>query len=165
MAEPALPTNTNELLADIRQEWTALMDAVGKLPPEQFTALDAGCWSPKDNLAHLTEWMKILQGFHMDKRPAHEVTGLPREVTDKWDQEVVNRLFFERNRDCSGEAVREELERVYSEVIARLESMPFEELMEPRYPEDPEKRPLLGWVLGNTSDHFAEHRAAIEKLL
>jgi hypothetical protein len=37
--------------------------------------------------------------------------------------------------------------------------------MKPRYVDDPDKQPLLNWVLGNTSEHFAEHRENIEKAL
>jgi hypothetical protein len=43
--------------------------------------------------------------------------------------------------------------------------MSFEDLMKPRHADDPEKRPLLMWVLGDTSEHFAEHRETIEKML
>jgi hypothetical protein len=165
MAEQVLPRNTTELLDNIGREWSALMAVVEKLSPDQLTVPDAGGWSPKDNLAHLAEWMKILLGYHIDHRPAEEVTGLPPEVTKAWDFEVVNRLFFERNRDRTSKDVLEDLKRVYAEVIARLSSMPFEKVMEPRHPDDPEKRPLLGWILGNTSEHFAEHRLTIEKAL
>ena len=41
----------------------------------------------------------------------------------------------------------------------------FEELMQPRHAEDAERQPLLTWILGDTTEHFAEHRATIEKLL
>jgi hypothetical protein len=43
--------------------------------------------------------------------------------------------------------------------------MSFEDLMKPRRADDPEKRPLLLWVIGDTSDHFAEHRETIGKML
>jgi hypothetical protein len=43
--------------------------------------------------------------------------------------------------------------------------MSFDDLMAPRHADDPEKRPLLLWVIGDTSDHFAEHRAVIERML
>ncbi|HTX92879.1 MAG TPA: ClbS/DfsB family four-helix bundle protein [Anaerolineales bacterium] len=165
MVEPKLPKNTAELLDDIDREWSALRVAVEKLSPAQLTTADSGGWSPKDNLAHLTEWMKILVGYHMDRRPSPEVTGLPLAVTQEWNFDVVNRLFFERNRDRSSRDVMDELERVYAGVVARLKSMPFEEVMQPRDPDDPEKRPLLGWILGNTSEHFAEHRSYIERAL
>ena len=58
-----------------------------------------------------------------------------------------------------------ELRRVYDTLIAKLEAMSFEELMTPRRADDPEKRPLLLWVIGDTTDHFAEHRAVIERML
>jgi hypothetical protein len=43
--------------------------------------------------------------------------------------------------------------------------MTFEDLLQPRHADDPTKRPLLMWVLGDTSEHFAEHRQVIEKML
>ena len=53
----------------------------------------------------------------------------------------------------------------FKEVMARLEAMPFENLLQPRFPDDPQKRPLIEWVMGNTSDHIKEHRLTIEKAL
>jgi hypothetical protein len=43
--------------------------------------------------------------------------------------------------------------------------MSFEDLMKPRREDDPEKRPILNWILGDTSEHFAEHRETIAKML
>ena len=165
MAGPTFPKSTSELLNQIDREWLALMEVIEKLTPDQLNTPDAGGWSPKDNLAHLTEWMKILIGYHLDNRPAHEVIGVAPEVTEDWDFEAMNKLFFERNHQRSVEDVMDELKRVYADVITRLKSMPFDDLMKPRYPDDPEKQPLLNWVLGNTTEHFAEHRVNIEKAL
>jgi hypothetical protein len=50
-------------------------------------------------------------------------------------------------------------------VVARLKATAFDELMKPRFADDPEQQPLLNWVLGNTSGHFVEHRLNIEKML
>jgi hypothetical protein len=165
MPETTLPQTTSELIANIEREWSALMHVVDRLTPAQMTTPDAGGWSPKDNLAHLTEWMKILLGYHMDKRPAHEVVGVAPEVTRDWNMDGINKVFLERNRSRSSGEVLDELKQVYNQVIARLQSTPFDDLMKPRHIDDPEKQPLLNWVLGNTSGHFAEHRFTIEKLL
>jgi hypothetical protein len=165
MAETTLPLSTNELLNDIDREWSALMHVVDRLSPEQMTTADAGGWSPKDNLAHLTEWMKILLGYHLDNRPSHEVVGVAPEVTKDWDMEVMNGILFERNRLRSSRDVLDELKQVHAGVVARLKATPFDELMEPIHADDPEKQPLLNWVLGNTTEHFAEHRLTIEKML
>jgi len=165
MTENVLPKSTAELLGNINAEWLALLGTIEKISPEKMITPDAGGWSPKDNLAHLTEWMKILLGYHIDNRPSHEVIGVAPEATEDWDFEAMNKLFFERNRQRSSEDVLDEFKSVYAEVIARLKFMPFDDLMKPRYADDPDKQPLLNWVLGNTTEHFAEHRANIEKVL
>jgi hypothetical protein len=77
----------------------------------------------------------------------------------------MNKIFFERNRNRSRDDVVDELKLLYSEVVGRLESVPFEELLKPRYPDQPERGPLLAWILGDTSEHFAEHRANMEKVV
>jgi hypothetical protein len=165
MTEEWIPENKQELMHAIKREWGLLMDVVARLDRQQMTTPDAGGWSPKDNLAHLSEWMNSLMGYHMDKRPPHEVMRIPEEAAKGWDMEVINPILFERNKDRSVEDVLSELRRVYDTLLTKLEAMSFDELMTPRHPEDPEKRPLLLWVIGDTSDHFAEHRATIEKML
>ena len=165
MTETNLPRNTSELLDEVDREWSALMNEVDLLTPEQMTMPDAGGWSPKDNLAHLTEWMKILLGYHMDKLPSHQVVGVSHEVTKDWEMDVINKVLFERNRRRPSGEILDEFKRVYAGLVARLSVTPFGDLMKPRFPDDPEKQPLLNWVLGNTSGHFAEHRLTINKML
>lgn len=159
------PENKAELMTAIAREWTLLQSVIAKLDETKMTTPDEGGWSPKDNLAHLTEWMNALMGYHMDRRPRHEVLNLPEEVTKDWDFAVINAALFERNRNRSTQDVLAELQRVYDELIKKLEATPFEDLLKPRHADDPERRPVLLWVLGDSSEHFAEHRATIEKLL
>lgn len=165
MTEEWIPENKNELMSAIRREWGLLMDVVARLNEQQMLTPDAGGWSPKDNLAHLSEWMNSLIGYHMDGRPAYEVMRLPEEATKGWDMEVINPILFERNKDRSIEDVLGELRSTYDTLLAKLDAMSFDDLMRPRHRNDPEKRPLLLWVVGDTSDHFAEHRSTIEKML
>jgi hypothetical protein len=126
---------------------------------------DEGSWSPKDNLAHLTAWMKILTSYHIDRNPAHEVIGVGPEVTANWDYDVMNAALFERDRNLAITHVMQELKRTYTYVLSRLESMTFEDLMRSRFDDDPEKKPLINWVIYNTSEHFEEHRETIAKML
>ena len=163
--ENKVPQNMPELLSAIEHEWKELWRVLGRLTPEQMTTPDAGGWSPKDNLAHLAEWMKILMGYHMDRLPAHEVMGVSPEVTRGWDMDVINPVLFERNRGRSTDEVLGEAKRVYGALMLKLRSMPFEAVLRPRHADDPERQPVLNWILGDTTEHFAEHRATIEKLL
>lgn len=166
MTEEWIPGSKQELMAAIRREWKHLMDTVDKLiQAGKMTTPDEGGWSPKDNLAHLSEWMNSLMGYHMDRRPAHEVMRLTEQQAEGWDMEVINPVLFARNKDRSAEDVLDELKQTYETLVAKLEATPFEDLMKPRHANDPEKRPLLLWVLGDTTEHFAEHRETIEKML
>ena len=163
--EQWVPGSKAELMSEIRREWQRLMEVVEKLDEQQMTTPDEGGWSPKDNLAHLAEWMNSLMGYHIDKRPPEEVMGLTKEQTAGWDMEVINPVLFERNKNRSVEEVMDWLKQTYERLLAKLDATPFEELLKPRHPDDPEKRPLLLWVLGDTTEHFAEHRQSIEKRL
>jgi len=164
--EEWVPENKSELMSVIQREWNLFMDVVEKIEQAgKMTTPDAGGWSPKDNLAHIAEWMISLMGYHMDKHPPEEVMRLTSEQTKDWDMEIINLVLFERNKDRSTEEVLEWLKSVYADLIAKLDAISFEDLLSPRHADDPEKRPLLLWVIGDTSDHFAEHRVMIEKIL
>ena len=164
--EQWIPESKEELMSAIKREWDALMNVAAKLEQgNKMITADEGGWSPKDNLAHLAEWMNALMGYHMDRRPPHEVMVLPEEVTKDWDFEVINPVLFERNRERTTEDVLDQLQQVYAELVEKLEATPFEDLLKPRHADDPEKRPLLMWVLGDTTEHFLEHRETIEKML
>jgi hypothetical protein len=152
------------LLKSIRREWDMLLYTVERLTPEQMVTPDSGGWSPKDNLAHLTVWLKALTGYHMDHKSTEEVFGISKEMAENFDFDRVNAYTVEQSRERSAEDVLDDLKKKYAEVMARLESMSFEELLQPRFPDDPGKAPLLNWVLGNTTEHFREHRTNIEKV-
>jgi hypothetical protein len=153
------------LIKSIQREWTALMAVVERLSPQRMLTPDAGGWSPKDNLAHLTMWLKALVGHHIDHKSAIEVLGIPAELDGKFDFNAVNAYMYAQNKDRSSEDILAELKAEYAGVLGRLDAISLSELMQPRHPDDPRKEPLVIWVLGNTSEHFAEHRAAIEKML
>lgn len=165
MTEEWIPKDKAELMSEIEKEWKLLLSVAEKLTDKQMTAPDAGGWSPKDNLAHLSEWMKVLMGYHIDHRPSHEVLGVSPEEVKDWDFNIINPLLFERNRNRSKHAVLDELKQVYAELTAKLNSMTYEDFMKPRHANDPEKRPLVLWILGDTTEHFLEHRETIEKAI
>src|SRR5262245_61007850 len=126
-----------ELLASIEHEWKLLWDVIAKLDETRMMSPDAGGWSPKDNLAHLAEWMNVLMGYHLDRRPSHEVLRVSEDVTKGWDMQIINPVLFERNRNRSTKDVLDELKRVYGELTKKLDGMSFDDLMKPRHADDP----------------------------
>src|SRR5688572_2937378 len=163
MTEDWVPKNKQELMSEIEKQWKLLIQVAGKLTDKQMGVPDEGGWSPKDNLAHLSEWMKALMGYHLDHRASHEVLGVSEEVTKDWDMEVINPVLFERNRARSNQDVLDELKAVYQQLWDKLNAMSWDDLMAPRRADDPEKRPVLMWILGDTTEHFLEHRETIER--
>ncbi len=165
MTEEWMPKDKAELMSAIEREWKLLIIVAEKLTDEQITTPDEGGWSPKDNLAHLSEWMKVLMGYHIDHRPSHEVLGVSPESVKDWDFNIINPLLFERNRNRSRKDILDELKEVYGQLTAKLDSMTFEDIMKPRHADDPEKRPLVLWIMGDTTEHFLEHRETIERAI
>ncbi len=164
-AEQGLPGNKAELLSQIEAEWSALMDVVAKLDVTQMITPDAGGWSPKDNLAHISEWLKFMLDRHMGGQTAHAAMGVVPEVIENWDIERINQIFFERNRERSVEDVLQELKTLYARAMDRLGSTSFEEMLKPPHWADQADSPSLleMGILNNTRDHFAEHRETLEK--
>ena len=161
MNEQWIPENKEELIFAIEEEWTLLIDLVESLTDEQITTLDEGGWSPKDNLAHLTEWMNILMGYHMDKRPYYDVVGVSQAELPEWSVEAINPILFKRNQLRPRAEVMDHLKRVYGLLMKKLDETPFEELLAPRHADRPD--PLILWILGDTTEHFQEHRETIER--
>ncbi|MCA1899308.1 MAG: hypothetical protein LDL50_01240 [Chloroflexi bacterium] len=55
----------------------------------------------------------------------------------------------------------DELNQTYEKLTAKLNSMTFEDMLKPRHADDPEKRPLLLWILGDTTERFSGRRETI----
>lgn len=151
------PKDKDELLRRIQADWNALENAIQQLSEEQMTTPDEGGWSFKDNLAHLAAWHRYLRFYHLRGQPPQQVMGVDEAFYEELDEDGLNHILYLRNKDRPLEEVLAELRQTYAEVLADLEGMSFDELMQPHYADDPEQRPLLDWVIGNTYDHYREH--------
>ncbi len=157
------PHNTSALLSLIDDEWMALMRAVNKLTPEQMSKPDSGGWSPKDNLAHLETWMRYMKDAYLHKMPRPQAMGIPAAEYQKLDEDGMNAIIFERNRNRSASDVLDGLKSTYADITRTLAAFPYDQLLKPVQEGGPDKRIVMETVLGNTSSHFREHRLNIEK--
>ncbi len=157
------PKDKAELLARIEREWKALQAVFAGLSDGQMSVPDAGGWSIKDNLAHLSTWENFMCRSYIHKTPAHTAMGIDETAFKTLDETGINAVIFGRNKDRTVADVLAGLERTHREVLADLAKLSFEEMMAPLDPADPQKRPLIGWIIGNTYDHYREHRLTIEK--
>ena len=164
-AAPLLPKDKADLLARIQREWSALMRTIEALSPEQMTTPGAGGWSVKDNLAHLAAWEQFMLRHHLQGEPPHQVMQIDEAAFGGQDENGLNAVLYERNKNRSAADILDGLKRSHAQIQAALERMPFTDLMKPRYADDPKQRPVIAWVIGNTYDHYREHRRAIEAIV
>ena len=158
-----MPKDKAELLARIDQEWTALRELIDSLTPKQMSEAVPGSWSVKDHLVHLTTWEQFLFRYHLGQEPPHIVMGLDAETFERLDEDGLNALIYERSQDRSLEDVLDSLTQSHNQVLDALELVTFADLMKPHYADDPEARTLINWVIGNTYDHYREHRQTIQE--
>ena len=114
------PNDKDDLMLTIDRERTALWNLVRRLDEAQMSAPDSGGWAPKDNVAHLSEWIKSFIGYHLDHRPWHEVLKVDKTLTDKGDFDGINDLIYQRKRKWPVSDVLAEFQQVCTELYSRL---------------------------------------------
>lgn len=156
--------NKDALMARIDREWTALEQAIAGLPDKRMLVPDAGGWSIKDNLAHLSAWEEFLRLHYLGKMPAAEAFGMEEAILR--DVTQINDAIFTRNEDRPLQDVLAGMRATHAQLITALARMSFQEMLQPlAVEEDPEQHALLDEIVNNTYDHYREHRATIEKLV
>jgi hypothetical protein len=159
------PTSMDELLQRIEQAWHELNQLVSALSESQLETPGPGGWTIKDNRAHLTAWEQFLIRYHLKDEPPHEVLGMDKATLEAADEDAINDFLFQHSRPRPATDVLADFRRSHQELLATLKQMKFADLMQPHFDDDPEKRPLLGWVIGNTYDHYQGHASIIRDLL
>ncbi len=162
MAE--IPTKA-ELIAEIRREWILLETLLNGLTEAQMTEPDVqGPWSVKDMLAHLSYWEKVLLdrlGSALSRQ-----SGQYPPVLSEDDVHRFNAQVYAESQGRSLPAVRLEFRSLYTGVLTTVEALDETFLTHPMpldYPLDN----LIAWeiIRANTSDHYQEHRLALEAWL
>jgi len=129
-------TQIKPLLERIDSAWSGLSDLVAKLGPDGLMASAADGWAVKDHLVHVAAWEHSLLGL---------IKGQDRLAALKYFRDSHEQLSI-----ALGELTDADLEKPYSHY-------------QPSDPDD--KRPVLGWVAGNTYEHYAEHVDWINQLI
>ena len=165
MADRILPKSLDELLADIERQWQALMQVVERLTPEQMTTPDPGGWSPKDHLAHISAWMNFMLKSYLGNMPGYLALGIEEQKFKGLNEDETNAMLFERNRGHTTGEVLNELKSTHDETVKTQKTTDFQNLMKPIKGNRPRQPLVIELVLGDTSEHFAEHRVYIKRVL
>jgi uncharacterized protein (TIGR03083 family) len=170
MNDETTPQNKAELLARITQSRTALEQALSQLSEAQWQATDAAGWTVKDHLAHLATWEAGIAAL-LQHQPRWAAMGLDEATVENYEMDDMNAVLYQQHRDRSLDEVRVYFQETHRQLLAALNRLSDEALFKPyAYFEGGEAsaddtRPIIGWIIGNTYEHYAEHQAWIEALI
>jgi len=157
------PTSKADLIDRIAREWEKLTKAASGLSEETLARAPKGGWSIKDHLAHVSAWEDFLSAHYLQHQPAHEAMGIPEARYSGLDFDGINAILHQRFKDQRASLVLAKVRATHQQLMEALGRMSFPEMTAP-LPGDKQNRPLLGWITGNTYEHYLEHRLTIEQL-
>lgn len=148
-----------DLQARIAAGWQALQTFLAGLSHAQLTEpSDAAGWTIKDHVIHLSLWEKnILALLNSESRWAS--IDIDEAV---WQQgfEAVNRILQQRYHDLPLADVYASLEANHEALVARIAQFSDQDLLRPHrefQAGSTNDAPIIGWIIGDTFDHYAEH--------
>jgi len=101
---------------------------------------------------------------YLEGRPAHEAMQVDEATWKTLDENGINAILHQRHQHDPVSRVLADRRRSHEQVVAALEQVPFADLMKPLFADDPQARPVIGWVTGNTCEHYLEHRNYLRAL-
>jgi hypothetical protein len=156
----------NAEMERIDTAWTELSLLVEKLGPDGLMARAGDGWTVKDHLAHIGAWESSLRGL-IEGRDRLKAMGVHDPVEASTD--VVNAAVFKLHEDETAAQALEYFRDSHAQLMAVLGKLSDGDLAKPYSHYQPtdadEKRPVRGWVAGNTYEHYAEHIEWINQLL
>jgi hypothetical protein len=171
--ESDIPFTKAALLAEIGEAWAELNNYIAHLSDEAWVQTDAQGWTPKDHLAHLAPWALGIAAL-LRRQPRWAAMGLPDQIYRTHDVDQANELLHEQSKDRPLTGVLLELADAHQQVLLAVAPLSDADLLRPYayYQPGPvgapftdNDRPIIGWILGNTVEHYREHLAWLSELI
>lgn len=158
-------TQANSVLERIEASWNDLVERVTKLGPGGLMLAAPDGWAVKDHLVHVAAWEHSLLGL-IEGRDRLAAMGLPpmEKETD-----AINAAVQKQHAGETPEQVLRYFRESHGQLISALGKLSDADLQKPYshfQPSDPEQQaPVIGWVAGDTWEHYAEHIGWINQLV
>lgn len=161
----------SELLAKIDAGWRDFHAYIATLSAAQLTEpADAAGWTAKDHLMHLAVWedsiYALLRGL-----PRHAQMGVDQATfempgPDRTDR--INDVIFRQHRDKPLAEVMAHFQAVHDRVVPLIAALSDADLQRPYSDYQPgatRSEPIVGWLTGDTYEHYEEHQTWIAALV
>lgn len=156
----------NAVMTRIEAGWKELGDLVNRVEDAAgLNTVGADGWTVKDHVAHVAAWEHSLLAL-LEGRDRAGAMGL-NEQLEEIDSvnEAIRQLHANDTADEALGYFRDSHAQLMA-AVAKLDDADLEKPYSHYQPSDPdEKRPVAGWVAGDTYEHYAEHVNWINQLL
>ena len=151
----------SELVGRLETSWNELIGFVVGLDEAAKSRRAAESdWSVSDHLSHLAAWeMGIV--YLLTGRPRHEGMGI---TAQQWDELTMDEINDEVHRAAAARSAAEAmafLRLAHEGMLNALAEMTDADLLrdysEYDLRESYSGRPIVGWIIGDSYDHYDEH--------
>jgi len=151
--------NKDTLLNDIRKGYSDFDTLLSSLNEQQMMMVGKDGWTIKDHIAHLTSWQQ--RTLNMLQAVLDGVE--PPDPTPDMTIDQINEQFHQQDVSLSLDRVLAEHRAMQQQIISTVQAISEEDLNKPlSWLND---RPVVGWVIGNTYEHYEEHIHYIQQWL
>ncbi|XSG74498.1 ClbS/DfsB family four-helix bundle protein [Herpetosiphon llansteffanensis] len=161
------PLTAQQLQARIAANWQELQTFLAGLSHEQLTGpSDEAGWTIKDHAIHIALWEKSILGL-LNSESRWGSIDIDEAV---WQQgfETVNQVLYQRYHDLPLDDVYATLAANHAALVARIAQLSDQDLLRPQrefQAGSTNDEPIIGWIIGDTFDHYAEHLPWMQAIL
>jgi hypothetical protein len=158
-----------QLLERIQTGWEELMGVLVGLDDatKERVAPESG-WTIGDHLFHLAAWEQGI-AYLLTGRARTEGMGITAEQWRDLTMDQINDLVRERGQGRPAAEAMATLRMAHDEMLTALAGLDDADLQRGYSTFDHQSkennRPIIGWIVGDTYDHYAEHLGYIRTML
>ena len=149
-----------DLLRGIRSEYTLLEETLAGLSERQMMQQGVeGDWSVKDIIGHIASWQKRMVGW-VTQALQGEIPKTEESIDQmhQWNHES-----YLENRDRLLAEILAEFRHWHQQALTLTETTSEEDLCDPNRYVWLKGKPLWTVIVGDTRDHYQDHRQAIAR--
>jgi hypothetical protein len=149
------------LLERIGMSWEELLVLLNSLDEASMSRIDpASGWAVKDHLAHLAAWERGI-AYLLKRRPRAEGMGITAEQWVDLTMDEINEELYRTGKDRSAAGALATFREAHHELLDALTVLDDADLLRDYSAYDEKEpysgRPIVGWIIGNTYEHYDEH--------
>jgi uncharacterized protein (TIGR03083 family) len=158
----------DELLRNMNDGFHEFMTYLDSLSEADFiTPTDAAGWTVKDHVMHLAVWEDGMWAL-LNRQSRHAQMGLDPAAWERGDFDEMNAIIQQQHKNKPLGDVLQSFRDTHRRMIATIESLTDDDLQRPYDHYQPgagRDAPVIDWIIGDSYEHYAQHRPWIEAIV